>query len=79
VNDKEYKTLQTLYANAGNIHDEQRKMQLHVLKTNVRWMDVKMAQASNHDPAGNTMIGGLKTEVKNVTSYSATNFGTTFT
>ena len=33
LNDQEYKTLQTLYSNAGNIQDELRKVQHLVLKT----------------------------------------------
>ncbi|MBJ3793197.1 germination protein YpeB, partial [Bacillus sp. OA1] len=72
-------TLQTLYSNAGNIQDELRKVQHLVLKNNLRWMDVEMALASNRDPADNTIIDGLKTVEKNVTSYSSTNFGPTFT
>ena len=54
-------------------------MQHLVLKNNLRWMDVEMALASNQDPADNTIIDGLKTVEKNVTSYSSTNFGPTFT
>ena len=38
-----------------------------------------MALASNKDPADNTIIDGLKTVEKNVTSYSSNNFGPTFT
>ncbi len=49
------------------------------MKNNLRWMDVEMALASNRDPADNTIIDGLKTVEKNVTSYSSTNFGPTFT
>ncbi|TKI88852.1 germination protein YpeB, partial [Bacillus cereus] len=79
LNDQEYKTLETLYSNAGNIQDELRKVQHLVLKNNLRWMDVEMALASNRDPADNTIIDGLKTVEKNVTSYSSTNFGPTFT
>ncbi|WP_235440329.1 germination protein YpeB, partial [Bacillus cereus] len=79
LNEQEYKTLQTLYSNAGNIQDELRKVQHLVLKNNLRWMDVEMALASNRDPADNTIIDGLKTVEKNVTSYSSTNFGPTFT
>ena len=67
--------MQTLYSNAGNIQDELRKVQHLVLKNNLRWMDVEMALASNRDPADNTIIDGLKTVEKNVTSYSSTNFG----
>lgn len=74
LNEQEYKTLQTLYSNAGNIQDELRKVQHLVLKNNLRWMDVEMALASNRDPADNTIIDGLKTVEKNVTSYSSTNF-----
>ena len=44
------------------------------MKNNLRWMDVEMALASNRDPADNTIIDGLKTVEKNVTSYSSTNF-----
>ncbi|WP_242143102.1 MULTISPECIES: germination protein YpeB [unclassified Bacillus cereus group] len=79
LNDKEYKTLQSLYANAKNIQDELRKVQHLVLKNNLRWMDVELALASNKDPADNTIIDGLKTVEKNVTSYASTNFGPTFT
>lgn len=79
LNDQEYKALQTLYSNAGNIQDELRKVQHLVLKNNLRWMDVELALASNKDPADNTIIDGLKTVEKNVTSYSSNNFGPTFT
>ena len=64
LNEQEYKTLQTLYSNAGNIQDELRKVQHLVLKNNLRWMDVEMALASNRDPADNTIIDGLKTVEK---------------
>ncbi|KEK22781.1 germination protein YpeB [Bacillus gaemokensis] len=79
LNDQEYKTLETLYSNAGNIQDELRKVQHLVLKNNLRWMDVELALASDKDPADNTIIDGLKTVEKNVTSYASTNFGPTFT
>lgn len=79
LNDQEYKTLQTLYANAGEIQDELRKVQHLALKNNLRWMDVELALASNKAPADNTIIDGFKTVEKNVTSYSSSDFGPTFT
>lgn len=79
LNDQEYKALQGLYSNAADIQDELRKVQHLVLKNNLRWMDVELALASDKDPADNTIIDGLKTVEKNVTSYSSDNFGPTFT
>ncbi|MGG0284567.1 germination protein YpeB [Peribacillus butanolivorans] len=73
LNDKEYSTLQSLYAQAGDIQDELRKVQYLVLKNNLRWMDVEMALASGKENSDNTIIDGLKTVEKKVSGYGETN------
>ena len=73
LNDKEYKNLESLYKQAGEIQDELRKVQYTAIKNNLRWMDVEMALASNDENTDNTMIDGFKTVEKKVSGYSEAN------
>ena len=79
LSDQEYKTLQTLYKQSGDIQNELRNVQHMVLKNNLRWMDVEMALASGKEAADNTIIDGFKTVEKTVSGYDETNFGPTMT
>ncbi|XJZ26065.1 germination protein YpeB [Bacillota bacterium Lsc_1132] len=77
LSDQEYKTLQTLYKQSGDIQNELRNVQHMVLKNNLRWMDVEMALASGKETTDNTIIDGFKTVEKTVSGYDETNFGPT--
>ncbi|MEH7107362.1 MULTISPECIES: germination protein YpeB [Bacillaceae] len=75
---EEYKTLNTLYQQSGEIQSELRKVQSMVLKNNLRWMDVELALASGKETTDNTIIDGFKTVEKTVTGYNESDNGTTF-
>lgn len=77
LSNAEYKTLQTLYKQSGDIQSELRNVQHMVLKNNLRWMDVEMALASGKEAADNTIIDGFKTVEKTVSGYDETDFGPT--
>ncbi|WP_033828531.1 germination protein YpeB [Bacillus andreraoultii] len=77
LTDKEYKALQSLYNQAGEIEKELRKVQHLTLKNNLRWMDVEMAIANGRESADNTIIDGFKTVEKKVEGYEETDFGPT--
>ncbi|RFU65559.1 germination protein YpeB [Peribacillus glennii] len=72
LNDKEYKRLQSLYKESGEVQDELRKVQYLVIKNNLRWMDVETALANNDENADNTIVDGFKTVEKTVKGYSET-------
>ena len=78
LTEKEYKTLQVLYKQSGNIQSELRKVQHMVLKNNLRWMDVELALASGKETTDNTIIDGFKTVEKTVSGFDETDFGPTY-
>ena len=78
LTDKEYKTLQVLYKQSGDIQNELRNVQHMVLKNNLRWMDVELALASGKENTDNTIIDGFKTVEKTVSSYEESDMGPTF-
>ncbi|WP_057914349.1 germination protein YpeB [Peribacillus muralis] len=73
LNDQEYSTLQSLYAQAADVQGELRKVQYLTLKNHLRWMDVEMALATGKENSDNTIIDGLKTVEKKVTGYGEAN------
>ncbi|WP_299738026.1 germination protein YpeB [Rossellomorea sp. y25] len=77
LTDKEYKSLENLYAQSADIQNQLRKVQHLVMENNLRWMDVELALASGNEQADNTIIDGFKTVEKNVSGYDEANFGTT--
>ncbi|MDP4083900.1 MAG: germination protein YpeB [Bacillota bacterium] len=77
LTDKEYKTLNVLYKQSGDIKNELQNVQHMVLKNNLRWMDVEMALASGKETSDNTIIDGFKTVEKTVSSYDQSFFGPT--
>ncbi|HEX6593446.1 MAG TPA: germination protein YpeB [Bacillota bacterium] len=70
---KEIKTLKNLYKQAGEIKDELRDVQHVVLDSNLRWMDVQLALATEDEPGDNTIIDGFKTVEKKVEGYAEAN------
>jgi spore germination protein len=77
LTDKEYKTLQGLYKQSGDIQNELRNVQHMALKNNLRWMDVELALASGKEQTDNTIINGFKTVENTVSGYKETDFGPT--
>ncbi|MFD9626798.1 germination protein YpeB [Peribacillus muralis] len=73
LNDQEYSTLQSLYAQAADVQGELRKVQYLTLKNHLRWMDVEMALATGKENSDNTIIDGLKTVEKKVSGYGEAN------
>src|SRR5690625_115739 len=73
LSDKETKTLNKLYEQAGDIKKELREVQHLTLKNNLRWMDVQLALATQEEPADNTIIDGLETVEKKVEGFSEAN------
>ena len=73
LSDKETKTLNKLYEQAGDIKNELREVQHLTLKNNLRWMDVQLALATQEEPADNTIIDGLETVEKKVEGFSEAN------
>ncbi|HLR40623.1 MAG TPA: germination protein YpeB [Virgibacillus sp.] len=73
LSDKETKTLNKLYEQAGDIKNELREVQHLTLKNNLRWMDVQLALATQEEPADNTIIDGFETVEKKVEGFSEAN------
>src|SRR5699024_21625 len=73
LSDKETKTLNKLYAQAGDIKNELREVEHLTLKNNLRWMDVQLALATQEEPADNTIIDGFETVEKKVEGFSEAN------
>lgn len=71
----EYKTLKTLYQNSKQISNDLRQVQAKVIKSNLRWMDVESAMATEKEPQDNTIIDGFKTVDKKVGQYPEINWG----
>jgi spore germination protein len=78
LTDTEYKALENLYKEAGDVQEDLRKVQHMVLKNNLRWMDVELALASGKENGDNTIIDGFKTVEKTVSGYGETDFGPGF-
>ncbi|MBU9714258.1 germination protein YpeB [Evansella tamaricis] len=75
LTEEEYKTLETLYEQSGEIQDELRKVQSMVLRDNLRWMDVEMALASEDEPLNNSIINGFHIINEKVEGFSEVDFG----
>src|SRR5699024_5297647 len=73
LSDKETKTLNKLYEQAGDIKNELREVQHLTLKNNLRWMDVQLGLATEEEPADNTIINGFETVEKKVEGFSEAN------
>jgi len=71
----ELKTLKTLHANTAKISKDLRSVQDKVIKSNLRWMDVETALATERNTLDNTIIDGFKTVDKKVGEYPEINWG----
>ncbi|MGM9927707.1 MAG: germination protein YpeB [Bacillus sp. (in: firmicutes)] len=78
LTEEEYKTLQRLYEQSGEIQKDLRGIQTVVMNKNLKWSDVELALASGEEAADNSILDGLQTVEKKVTGYSEANqFGPT--
>lgn len=73
LSNKEVKSLEELYKQAGDIKDELREVQHVVLSNNLRWMDVQLALATQDEQADNTIVDGFRTVEKKVEGYTEAN------
>lgn len=73
LSNEEVKTLEELYKQAGHIKDELRQVQHMALESNLRWMDVQLALATQDEQADNTIVNGFKTVEKQVEGFAEGN------
>lgn len=69
LDDQEMKNLNSLYEYSGQLAEELRGLQSKVLQSNLRWMDVELALATQKEPYDNAIIDGFQTVEKNVQEY----------
>ncbi|WP_282935656.1 germination protein YpeB [Paenibacillus sp. RC67] len=70
LSQEEMGTLNALYQHASEISTSLRDMQSQVLASNLRWMDVETALATEKEPMDNAIIDGFQTVDKKVSEYS---------
>ncbi|MFD0711130.1 germination protein YpeB [Paenibacillus sp. GCM10027626] len=75
LNANEMKTLKSLYANADQISKDLLGVQSKVLASNLRWMDVELALASEKSTRDNSIIDGFKLVDKKVGEYPELDWG----
>jgi len=75
LTEDELKTLNALYQHAGDITGEIRGVQDKVIASNLRWMDVETALASQKEMRDNAIIDGFATVDKKVSAYPELNWG----
>ncbi|WP_010530835.1 germination protein YpeB [Lentibacillus jeotgali] len=79
LNDKEIKTLQSLYEQSGDLKDELRSVQHTVLDENLRWMDVQLALATQDEQSDNTIVDGFRTVEEKVEGFAESNVDSALT
>lgn len=79
LNEKEYKTLTSLYQNSKEIRKELDHVQTNVIDKQLRWMDVEIALAEEDKQMDNTIIDGFKTIDKKVEEFPEIDWGPTIT
>ncbi|OYD09739.1 germination protein YpeB [Paludifilum halophilum] len=77
LTDKEYNTLRNLYDRSNTVQKDLQKVQSEVLKKDLRWMDVELAQASEDKVMDNTIIDGFKKVDKVSEGLSEVDWGST--
>jgi spore germination protein len=75
LSEKEFATLKTLYESAETISKDLREVQEKVLASNLRWMDVELALATEESPRDNAIIDGFKTVDGKVAQYETIDWG----
>ncbi|MCD8511472.1 MAG: germination protein YpeB [Bacillus sp. (in: Bacteria)] len=75
LTDDEYKALEQLYEQAGEIQSEMRRVQSMVLKEQLRWMDVEMALATEVEPMDNAIVNGFHIIDEKVGGFTEVDFG----
>lgn len=75
----ELKTLKTLYADSADISQSLSGVQEKVIGSNLRWMDVETALATENQPKDNSIIDGFKTVDKKVSEYPELDWGPSVT
>ncbi|MBA4543119.1 MULTISPECIES: germination protein YpeB [Thermoactinomyces] len=75
LNDKEWKTLHTLYNQSKQVRDDLATVQEKVLDKNLRWMDVELAVATEDKKMDNTIIDGFKLVNQKVKEFPEVDWG----
>lgn len=75
LNEEEMKTLTALYEHSKQIAADLRDVQNKVIASNLRWMDVETALATEQKMLDNTIIDGFQTVDKKVSEYEEMNWG----
>ncbi|MFC5448059.1 germination protein YpeB [Paenibacillus aestuarii] len=75
LNEQEMKTLSALYDHSKAITTSLRGVQDKVMASNLRWMDVESALASQNEPKDNVIIDGFSTVDKAVGAYEELDWG----
>ncbi|WP_369683921.1 germination protein YpeB [Evansella sp. LMS18] len=75
LTDEEYKNLQKLYEQAGEVQGDIRKVQSMVLRDNLKWTDVELELASQQEPYNNSVINGFEMLDETVGGFSEVDFG----
>jgi spore germination protein len=77
LSQKEWETLNTLYARAKEINGDLKDVQAKVLSENLRWMDVELALATEDKKMDNTIIDGFRTVNHMIEQYPEIDWGPT--
>lgn len=75
LSDKEFKTLQVLYKDSGQISKDLQGVQDEVINSRLRWMDVETALANQSTTTKNSIIDGFKSVDKTVGEYPEIDWG----
>lgn len=75
LTDEEYKALEQLYEQAGEIQSEMRNVQSMVLREQLRWMDVELALSTEVEPMDNAIVNGFHIIDEKVGGFSEVDFG----
>lgn len=69
LSDGEWKTLQNLYNEAGEIKQDLQKLQANVLAHNLRWMDAELALSQTRKKTDNQIVDGFRAMEKRVSDF----------
>lgn len=69
LNEKEMKTLDSLYKHSAEISNEIRGLQAKTLSTRMSWSDVELALSSDKGPHDNMIVDGFQAMEKQVSGY----------
>lgn len=75
LTEEEYRTLEVLYEQSGEIQREMRQVQSMVLEEDLRWMDVELELANEEEPLNNAIVNGFHIVDEKVSGFSEVEWG----